>query len=554
MTTYYIDPAQSSNGTGTTGSPFNTWIGVPVAAGHVYKQLRGTTWSGAFPSLTNGTSGNITTVAAYANADGSDNTALAKPIINIGDTMMPGTINSPKTFIKFSMVDIRCARVTSASDTPIMWVGSDMEISDCALTSNLTALYGDNRSRAKILRNTITAATQSSATHSMNALVLAGTSAMDGNEVEGNTILIGDGGTNASHVMRLEASGGGSHSNLKVRSNHIRTVSGLMTTNVAKIGIYVNNSPGAKIALNDVSLMLSGVFANGCSGVEITDNILNGNGNFGVHVTTNTSGFKILRNKCRRNGSATGMSYYGRGIELSAGKVLHSCTAHIIAFNDCSYNYNWGGPFDNGTEGCGIGLDDATSFCLVYGNLCYRNEGNGIQVWGGDPNPSDTGGNIICGNHLIENATASILNRRSGGTYITAGAVNMSFARTLGSRTTVANNLIVGGFGGLRIENTSANVSAFNNVFMDQASYAIAAASTANISTNVYKTGIPKNIGNLTLGANNVPTPALLSSGVSGDLTTDPLLDTVLFMPLAGSPLLGRSIAWAPVPPTRSDL
>lgn len=560
MTTYYIDPAAATNGTGTTASPFNTWTGVPAAAGDVYKQKRGTTWAGAFPSLANGTSGNVTTVTAYANADGSDNAALARPVIDIGDRMMPGTLGSPKTFLKFSQIDLRCTRATNASDTPIMWMGDDLEISDCNITSNLTALYGEGRSRIKILRNAIRAATASTTTHAINAIVIGGSTAPTGIVIDGNTITVGDGGVTGAHAIKVSCTV--PITDIQITNNTIRTASGAMTTHIDKAGIFVANGSGTDlrgpsgttaativIAGNDVQGMVDGVFTSAVSGAWVHHNTLNENASFGLHITGSASvpasGNIIEWNTCSRNGR-NASPWYGRGIELSGAGQLHACTSNIVRFNDCSYNNNWGGPADNGTEGVGIGLDDATSFCLVYGNFCYRNEGQGIQLYGGSSPPADTGGNLVTGNQFIENGTTSIWNRRSGGTFKTAGACNISLGNTVGSRTVIAYNTIVGSFGGLRESVECTNVSKYGNVFMGQTSYGIADNATTGISNNIYKPGIPKNIGTLALDANNSPAPALLSNGATGDLTTDPMLDA-RYLPITGSPLLSRSIPWAPV-------
>src|SRR4051812_4976365 len=107
MTIYYIDPGASVNGSGTPSSPFNTLAGIPVAAGNKYRIKRGSTFTGAMPSLTAGTDVNtITTVEAYAFTNGSDDVTLPKPIINLGDTNFPGGLTG-KAFSKFSNLDIR---------------------------------------------------------------------------------------------------------------------------------------------------------------------------------------------------------------------------------------------------------------------------------------------------------------------------------------------------------------------------------------------------------------------------------------------------------------
>lgn len=561
MATYYIDPSAATDGAGTAASPFKFWGSVPGGAGNVYKQKRGTTYSGAFPSLTSGTSGNVTTVSAYANPNGTDNPALPRPIIDIGDRIFPGTVNSPRTFLKFSEVDIRCTRITNASDTPIMWLGSDVEISDCNLTSNLTALYGENCSRVKILRCKITAATASTTTHAINAIVIGGNSAPTGIVIDGNEILVGDGGVSLAHAVKIACSQ--KITDIQITNNKVDTVSGVDTTHVNKAGIFLALATGADIrklgtdaativiAGNDVKHMVDGIFTSSVSNAWIHHNRLTYCNSFGLHATgstTNPSSACIAEwNVCRRIGKNVS-PWYGRGIELSGGGGLHACTRWVIRFNDCSFIYNYGGPGDNGTEGVGIGLDDATSRCLLYGNTCYRCEGQAVQTFGGASPPEDTGGNQLLCNYFIECGLAAYWNRRSGGTYRTAGACNVSLSGTKGAQTIVAYNLFVGSFGGLRENSDCTNVQKYGNVFVDQTSYAITAANVTGIRQNIYKPGISRNIGTLALDANNSPAPALLSNAATGDTTVDPLLAGDRYMPQPGSPLLSRAVAWRSAP------
>lgn len=562
MAIIYIDPSAVTNGSGSLASPYNTWAGVPLAAGNVYRQKRGTSWSGAFPSLTSGTSGNLTTITAYANADGSDSFLLPQPIIDIGDRMMPGTLNGPKTFTKWSSVDIRCSRSSIASDVPIMWVGSDVEISDCTLTTNLTALYGEKCSRVKILRNKITCATSSTSTASINAIVLAGNVAIDDNIIDANEILVGDGGPAGAHVIKVSAAV--PITSLQVTNNRIRTLSGQPSRHPDKSGIYVGWANGEGlfgptgtaaasviVAGNDVAGLVDGVFLYTSSGVWLHHNLFDNQGSFGVHVTGNaahpSSGCLIEFNKCRWAGRNLA-PYYGRGIELSGGGALDACAGHVVRFNDCSYAKNWGGPLDNITEGVGIGLDDATAACLVYGNLIRETEGNAIQFYGGTTAPADTGGNVVVGNFIIDCGLGSYRNRRTNP--VLTGCAAISTSKTLGTRTVIAYNVIIGGTGGVRFDQSSSNVEIFGNVFKRQTAYAITAADTAGIRENCYDPAIPKQIGNLTMDGNGTPTPALLATGGTGDKTANPLVDDA-FNALSGSPLLDmifrKGVPFAPL-------
>ena len=84
MATYYVDPSASTNGSGTAGSPYNTWVGITLTANNTYLQKRGTTYTGAAVRPQNQSSAAATplTIGAYFNADGSDDASKPKPIIN----------------------------------------------------------------------------------------------------------------------------------------------------------------------------------------------------------------------------------------------------------------------------------------------------------------------------------------------------------------------------------------------------------------------------------------------------------------------------------------
>lgn len=547
-TVVYIDPSADANGNGTLASPYNTWVGVPTGAGVIYRQKRGTWWNGTFPSLTSGTTGNVTTVGSYGDAS---TFLLPQPIIGITDAILPGTLNGPKTFMKWTTVDLRCSRSSVSGDTPIMWLGNDVEISDCSLTTPLTALYGEKCSRVKILRNKIIAATANTTTASINAIVLAGSLALDDNVIDGNEIYVGDGGPAGAHAVKVTS--GVPITSLQVTNNRIRTVSGQPSPHADKAGIYIGWANGEGlfgptgtdaatiiVSGNDVANLVDGVFLYTSSNVWVHHNKVDYCGSFGVHVTGNaahpSSGCLIEWNKCRWAGRNL-TPFYGRGIELSAGSKLNACTGHVVRFNDCSYAKNWGGPLDNITEGVGIGLDDATSGCQVYGNLIRGTEGNAIQFYGGTTAPADTGGHFIIGNFIIDCGLGSYRNRRT--TPVLTGCAAISTSKTQGSRTVIAHNVIIGGTGGVRFDQSSSNVEIFGNVFHRQTVYAITAASTAGIRDNCYDPSIPKQIGNLTMDSNGTPTPALLSAGAAGDKIASALVDDT-FKALTGSPLLDK--------------
>lgn len=562
MATYHIDPSAAANGTGTAANPFNNWASVPLGAGHVYRQRRGTTWSGAFPSLTNGTAGAKTTIGAYARADGTDDPALPAPVIDIGDRMFPGTLGSPKSFIRWERILLRSYRTVVAGDTPMMWVGDDVEFEQVELDTNLTALYAENRHRLKIRGLRITACREASATAAMNAIVISGTVASTGIDIEDLDVLVGDGGPSNCHAVKI--GGSTTMTDLRLAGIRVRTVSGAPTTHINKAGVFVSNAEGAHIRGEagtsaatidisgiDVENLVDGLFLSSVRNAWVHDLQVSRNNSFGIHGTGTPanplSGCVFEWFTANENGRNVS-PWYGRGIELSGGGAQHACTSNVIRFFEASRNRNWGGPGDNGTEGVGVGLDDATSFTLVYSGTMVGNEGQAVQTYGGATPPADTGGNVVVGCFMFNNGVAALWSRRGGGTVRTGGACNVSLSGTRGARTILAYNLIVGGFGGIRMAADCSNVARYGNVFIAQESYAHATPNLTGIEREIYSPGIPRNIGTLALNGSNSPAPTLLSSGTATDQTIDPMLDPERWMPLAGSPLLARAVPWASSP------
>ena len=84
MATSYVNPEiESVGGAGTPTDPFKLWSEVTWAVGNTYKQMRETVGNATITPDVAGTLGNEITIAAFANADGSDNSLLAKPVIDL---------------------------------------------------------------------------------------------------------------------------------------------------------------------------------------------------------------------------------------------------------------------------------------------------------------------------------------------------------------------------------------------------------------------------------------------------------------------------------------
>jgi len=178
----------------------------------------------------------------------------------------------------------------------------------------------------------------------------------------------------------------------------------------------------------------------------VGNNNCSANMNFGIHVTGVAKSFTIESNVCNSNGGTLSPTFYGRGIELDSAAGQDAVSGHTIRYNTCRFNKNYGGPLDNGSEGVGIGLDNGTRACSVYGNVISNNEGNGIQLYGGGDRArySDTGGHSIMSNTLDSNCSFSVLNRRSGGTTPSPFQAHIALAYIYGSRTVISGNVFMG--------------------------------------------------------------------------------------------------------------
>src|SRR5205085_11093154 len=175
--------------------------------------------------------------------------------------------------------------------------------------------------------------------------------------------------------------------------------------------IFLINGAAAQIDRNTVTGMLAGISLGNGDGIYVGNNTCSNNTNFGIHITGVAKAFLIENNTCNSNGGPLSPNYYGRGIELSSAAGPEAVTGHTIRHNTCRFNFNYGGPQDNGSEGVGIGLDDGTNKCTVYANILSNNEGNGLQLYGGgDPGKyPDTGGHSITQNRMDSNCTRSFL-------------------------------------------------------------------------------------------------------------------------------------------------
>jgi parallel beta-helix repeat protein len=441
MTAYYIDPSAATNGTGTSASPYNTWTGVPVGAGYQYFQKRGTSWTGTFPVLTAGTSGNLTLVSSYYNADGSDDTTQAKPILNLGDSQLQ--IDS---FMKMTNMDVRNSRVTMAGTMPAIFFkggATDSEVSSCTVTSNLAGIGAYGSSRITIANNIITAATATSLSSNLaQGIFLNNSVSCDSVTITGNTIYLGTTGTQVRGIYCITNGPGFGLTNLLVKSNTITLIAGsaaLASDSTSHFGVSVTYAISPEISYNTItSLSLGMVISTGCSNPWVHHNTCNYNGSKfygGILVTSTTIGSLVEWNTCRHNVS------YGILVD-------NTNDANITRFNDCSL-----------TQLDGSGIANYVFKCVVYGNTLYKNGGAGIVV--GSTGWDDTGGRIITGNYLIQNTTDQY------------GSSQIKLNNIVGTRSVVSNNLFVGGKGGIN-ESSCSNIEKSDNIFLSQSQFAIA--------------------------------------------------------------------------------
>lgn len=484
---YYYDFDAAINGIGTVASPFNTWSGTTVVAGATYYFKRGTTCDVTNFTLTvSGSAGLPVTYTAYYNADGSDDTSKPRPIL--ANTVALTSLAVTRTYNIIEHWDIRTTTLTTASsDKASIFLGSNCTISDCIITSNVGCIASYDKSNITIINNTLHGASCVT-TVANNILIISDTTVTSNATVQGNTILHYGGGNTNSHCAKIQTTGAAGLVNLSVTGNTIRPAVNfqrplpgrgfinetetmdqpthivgcvnkperIYCRNKGGFGMRFVRAAGATITGNNIRGFQDAIFFVGGSsiavGATISNNILNYNMHFGIHCTTDAVGCTIEYNDCSYNGcdvnDGVSLFAYGRGIELSSAAGQGRCGGHTIRYNTCTYNFNFGGPNDNASEGVGIGLDDGTNNCLVAGNYIAFNEGNGVQYYGGTlgsgtPAISATNNNVVA-NLFVSNGTYAVKNRRTGGTYDTLFSTHINCASTQGGISYIANNVFTG--------------------------------------------------------------------------------------------------------------
>jgi parallel beta-helix repeat protein len=477
MATIYVDPTAAGPGAGTLASPFQSWTSVAWVPGNTYLQKRGTTYAGVFTLSTSGTRFQRITVGAYFRPDGSDDPRQPRPVI-----ILPPAPATPangasiavqgqeRDFVTYRHLDIRNNAAPEASDVAIIWLGHDCAFDNNRVASNCGGVYIYGKNSVTV-SNCVLDVVSCNPAFSNHGILLAENFRIDDNRLLNNTIHHRGGGSASSHGIRCETYDSAARiTNLVIRGNTISPSPGQdYTANRGAIGIYLVHGLAAVIDRNTVTGMLTGIFIGTGERNYVGNNSLSRNMNFGLHITGFAKTYLIENNTCNYNGGTLAPTCYGRGIELSSAAGTHAVSEHTIRRNTCMYNYNYGGPADNGSEGVGIGLDDGTSRCSVYGNTISNNEGNGIQLYGGGDRErfTDTGGNTIMSNRLESNCTFSVLDRRTGGTAPSPFYAHVHLSYIYGARTLIMSNIFSGtSSGGVFQDSTSSNVIAAMNIYM----------------------------------------------------------------------------------------
>jgi parallel beta-helix repeat protein len=477
MATYYIDPTATGPGNGTLASPFRSWTSVTWAPGNTYLQKRGTTYSGVFQLSASGTASQRITVGAYYRSNGSDDTSQPKPVI-----ILPGAPTTPangasiavrtqeRDFVTYRNLDIRNTALPEASDVAIIWLGNNCVFENNNVTSNCAGVYIFTKNHVTVSGCVLDVIGNSPA-YGNQGILVAATATIDDIRLLNNTVRHRGGGTAASHGIRCEPYNSGAFlTNLVIRGNRVSPPPGVSyNPNRGAIGIYVVQGVAATLDRNTVSGMLMGISLNSGDRSYVGNNNCSNNMNFGIHISGVARSYIIESNVCNSNGGTLTTTFYGRGIELSSAAGPGAVSGHTIRYNTCRFNYNYGGPLDNGSEGVGIGLDNGVSKCSVYGNIISNNEGNGIQLYGGGDRARypDTGGHTISSNMMDSNCTFSVLNRRTGGTTPSPFQAHIALAYIYGSRTVVSNNVFMGSTRqGIYTDSTDANIVIFGNMYL----------------------------------------------------------------------------------------
>jgi hypothetical protein len=532
MTTYYVNPGVADNtGAGTSPATAKKVIPTALQPGDRVRLLRGSVYTGNEWTANPGTATAHIVFEAYANADGSDDAAQARPIVN--RTTVTATYGSAnKDYVDIFNLDIR-GDVAVANDAAMLYLGEGATVRGVRVDTNVGCIAAYNRSNLLVLDCDLAGVSHDNTKNNNLLVISADSKSIDNVRVAGTVFRHKGGGGTGSHCMRLETTSPSyALTNLLVEDNYGPPANGAeKQANPTAMGIRVGRCPGAIIQRNKFRGAFAGIFANGgggiVTGIQILDNDVQYAYMFGIHLPGGTRNCKIGRNLVSYAGSnRADASYYGRGIEISSSGGQGQNGGHEVFKNVADNCYNWGSPSDNGSEGVGIGLDDGTDTCYVWGNHIANNEGNGLQQYGGTG--TMTGGHRIVGNYFENNCTKAVWNRRTGGALQTPFVAACAFAGHLGNVSMVANNIFKNEKCGISETANSGNIlDKANNIFIDVAHPISMPPTFTRASNNVFYAPTVSMVkySNSDVDGNSVPVFSPIPyTGVS-DFTFDPMLD-----------------------------
>lgn len=482
MAIVYIDPDVAGPGTGTVGDPFKSWASVTWTAGNEYRQKCGTTFVG------------MVTIAADNVTVGSYSTG-AKPIIDANSANNHAVYGINRSDVVVDGIDARNG--TNTFGNIYFSTATNVSVKNCSVPSGANAgisLY--QPTNCTVEGNTVSVTKQgillanTGATRSGNVVRL--------NTVTGDSLFAGD-----NHGIEVQVYEAATKIGVLIEFN----VCMANKTGIRTFGL----TSESRIRFNDCSENSTGILCNSfdktnqISGVRVHNNICNQNREFGIHVTI-AGQIVVEHNTCNENGF-NGGNFWGRGIELSGSTDPERVVGVIVRYNTCNKNKNY---IANDTEGVGIGLDDASRECVVYGNICKDNEGNGLQLYGSN---NLGGAHVVYSNLLINNAT------NSGGNFV----ANLH-AGDETDEAQVFNNTCVGGIDGICVRDGSAGVVLKNNIISGYTGIGIKILDGISV-TEAY---------NIVYGSGAAMSGQVLDATSS---TVDPQLSSA-YRPESGSPAL----------------
>jgi hypothetical protein len=546
MTIYYVNPTVADNtGAGTTPATAKKVIPSTVAGDRV-RLKRGTTYTGnEWPALS-GTAGAHIVMEAYANTDGSDDATLPRPIMV--RTTPTGSYSNTRDFVDVYNLDLR-GDLPEANDAALLWLGTGSTARNVRVDTNVGAFAAWNENDLTVQECEFNGVSHDN-THNNNLMTVSA----DKNTIS-NIRLIrnvlnhkGGGGVN-SHIIRAEtATATYDLVSLVIDGNVAPIPNGAARhPNPYTMGLRTGRCPNALIQNNKFPGTQVGGFVNGggaiVTGVQMLDNDFTNCYMFGIHLPGGTRDFKIGRNDVSYAGSnLESANWYGRGIEISAGGGQGQNGGHEIFRNVAGHCYNYGGPSDNGSEGVGIGLDDGTDHCYVWGNELEFNEGNGIQQYGG--NGTDTGGHRVVSNYFESNCMASFYNRRTGGGVQTVFVADCAWSAHKGSPSICANNVFVNSKCGIsEAGNNDDILDKANNLFIDvHYPFSLPVGYTRASHNGFYAPNVNMvKYTNTNQNSDSSPAFGPLEYQGENDYVFNPLLDA-LHKPMNNSPLIGAGL------------